>query len=137
MRLGNVGILVAFDAGAQWVELRKFYHRYSRCKLHPVQFEELGAHLFYNARRFNRHPGLITGQGGGRATFLTAPVAGLSPEPVFDAFNKDDYAEVLNAFTGAPLELIRPDEARLLSWLRGSQGRFNRMPIKKFPYIVK
>lgn len=56
LRLGDVGLLAAFDAGAQSVACKDTFERYTRCVLHPQQFEELGARLFYNARLFNRNP---------------------------------------------------------------------------------
>jgi hypothetical protein len=46
LRLGRLGILAVFDAGAQAFDWKSLYRKYRRFRLHPIQLEELAAAMF-------------------------------------------------------------------------------------------
>lgn len=133
LRMGEVGILVAFDAGAQAIASSHAFRRPMRRALHPLQLQELAAHLFYDAHRFNRSPMVITAASGpgGRAFVFVGPIKGISNAPVFDESNPDQYAYVLSVFTGIDYSVIRPNREQVMTFLYDLDGTFKRMPIRK------
>ncbi len=137
LRMGEVGILTAFDFGAQAALQRAFFERFSRCKLHPLQFEELGARLFYNARLFDRNPAFIlVGSDSQEAvtTLMVNPVGGLSSKPIFKGGNGTDFAGMLSRFTGAPLDVLHPTPNQVMTFLLGPDDKYAAMPLRKFSY---
>lgn len=136
IRMGDIGILVAFDAGAQAIGARDAYRRPMRCNLHPIQFEELGAHLFYDAQRFNRSPAVITASGGpnSRAFVMVGPIGGLRDTPVFNASDPAEYAKMLSFFTGVDYKILHPSPKQIMTFLYNEKGRFRRLPLKHYDY---
>lgn len=136
MRLGEVGLLASFDAGAQAISYKEMFCRYARCTLHPQQFEELGARLFYNARLFNRNPPhLFTDSGpDDRAYVFVGPIAGLSEQSVFDPGNKTTYAQLLSRFVYVPLQTLHPAPNKVMTFLHRPDGRFMRLDLRRIPY---
>jgi len=138
LRLGEVEVLAAFDAGAQAFEWQRLYRKYQRFRLHPIQLEELAAAMFYKASLFDRTPKLmISGDARRGYRVFIMPIAGLSTKPVFKPWDRNAFAEYLSTFTGLPAELLAPDGAAggVLTYMtRPDSNRFNRMDIRKFPW---
>lgn len=135
LRVGSVGILAAFDGGAISVDAGQSFSRYSEHRLHPLQFEELGAAFFYKASLFDRVPKFLVAEMPDRCQVMVMPIAGLSPKPVFKKGDPNVYAEVLSLFTGAPMEQIYPDQQRIMTWLRRQHDdAFMFMDIEQVPY---
>jgi hypothetical protein len=136
LRLGSIGILAAFDFGAQAVEGRRFFGRYARYSLHPMQFEELGAFFFYKARLFNRRPTVLLAESGpgGRAMVVVPPIAGMSGGPVFGSWNPQHFAEVLSVFTKTPLHTLHPQPTKIMTWLARPDGSWLRMDLRRIQY---
>ncbi len=122
LRLGQVGILAAFDMGAQTFEGGDFFSRYQGHPLHPVQFGELGANLFMKARVFNRTPKVLIGEYSKVVNFTVLPMAGLSSTPVFWDWEAEDMAEMLMFFLGYSLEEVMPVVGRNATWLENGDG---------------
>jgi hypothetical protein len=137
MRLGSVGILAAFDAGAQAYEWGELYRKYRRYRLHPLQLEELGAAMFCKASLFDRVPKLIvSGDKHGGYQITVMPLAGLSTKPVFQEWNGAVFAEFLSAFTGIPVTHLTPDGGRrVMTFMKGEgSSRFKAIDIRRHPY---
>ncbi|WP_339465489.1 hypothetical protein [Pseudomonas sp. EA_65y_Pfl2_P74] len=136
LRLGKVGILAAFDMGAQTPSGMEFFPRYQGRALHPLQFAELGANLFMKARVLNRTPKVMIGESPGRINFSVLPIAGLSSEPVFGAWEVEDMAEMLKSFLGCPLEVVMPVKGRRVTWLEDSDGSLQTISIDVPPWAA-
>lgn len=137
LRLGSVGILAAFDAGAQAYEWRSLYRKYQRYRLHPLQLEELGAAMFYKASLFDRVPKLmVSGDRKKGYQIMIMPLAGLSTRPVFREWDTAIFAEYLSAFTGMPLEHLAPNGGnRIMTFMTSPNSRrYKAISIKQHPY---
>ncbi|PFG25610.1 hypothetical protein ATH90_4492 [Pseudomonas lurida] len=136
LRLGKVGILAAFDMGAQTFAGTDFFSRYQGHPLHPVQFGELGANLFMKARVFNRTPKVLVGEYSQFVTFSVLPMAGMSSTPVFGIWDAEDMAEMLIFFLGYSLEEVMPVEGRNATWLENSDGSLRFIGMDTPPWIL-
>ena len=137
LRLGSVGLLASFDAGAQAFELGSLYAKYKRYALHPVQLEELGAVMFYKASLFDRVPKLIVlGDRRRGYQIIILPLAGLTMKPVFQEWDNTMFVRYLSEFTGMPLDQLASEDARrVMTFLRGpGSQRFKAININKHPY---
>jgi hypothetical protein len=137
LRLGSVGILAAFDAGAQAYEWRQLYRKYQRYRLHPVQLEELAAAMFYKASLFDRVPHLmISGNRRRGYEIMIVPLAGLSTRPVFREWENPMFVEYLSTFTGMPTDHLAPDGGRqimtFMTW--PETRRYKAIDIKRHPW---
>jgi hypothetical protein len=138
MRLGTRGLLVVADGGALDVEIGHLLRREGRHKLHPLQFEELGAICFYKASLLNRTPKFIMFEQRGRYQVMQMPLAGVSAKPVFDVWQHPQYAEYLAAFTGYPIEVLAPgDRTKVMQWRQDANGARLKLDITKTPYHSK
>jgi hypothetical protein len=132
IRVGNRGIIAAADGGAIDLAIGDAIRSDGARKLHPLQFYELGARIFYKARLFNRTPKYTMMKHKDNFEVMQMPLAGLSGLPVFNDWNHPDYAEVLSAFTGHPIEKIAPgDRSKVMTWLRDQNGKHLNIPLKR------
>jgi hypothetical protein len=136
LRMGSIGLLAAFDSGAQGYEWHHLYKKYSRARLHPLQFEELGAAMFYKASLFDRVPKLmITEHKNKYYEIFTLPLAGLSSRPVFRQWDNTQFAPYLANFTGMPVNHLCPDGKSVMTFMHGPNSpRYRRIDIKENPY---
>lgn len=134
LRMGRIGLLAAFDMGAQKFEGSTFFPRYQKELLHPVQFEELGAWLFAKARKFRRNPAVMLAENDHGIQFNVMPIAGLSPAPVFADIELEEIAEAKMFFLGYPREVIMPVEGQIATWLRNEDGDFRDIPMDFPPW---
>ena len=108
-------------------------------KLHPLQFYELGARIFYKATLFNRTPKYIIMKHADHdgINVMQMPLAGLSARPVFNEWQHPAYAEVLSAFTGYPIEIIAPgDRTKVMQWLADENGEPLDIPMQSGPPVA-
>ena len=134
IRLGDIGILASFDAGTQSIEGEKFFGQYINEKLHPLQFEELGANLFYKASLLTRSPKVIIYEKDEEAIVQFMPIAGLSTKPIFAKWEVENYADFLSMFTAAPKKHINPIQGKIMTWLHNPEGEFMVLDVAKNPY---
>jgi hypothetical protein len=138
MRLGTRGLVVVADGGALDVEIGQLLRREGRYKLHPLQFEELGAICFYKASLLNRTPTFIMFERRGRYQVMQMPLPGLSEKPVFDEWEHPRYAEYLAEFTGYPIEVLAPgDRTKVMQWREDDNGARLKLDIRQTPHLLK
>ena len=131
MRMGNRGIIAVADGGALDIEIGDVVRRDVKRKLHPIQFYEIGARIFYKARLFNRTPKYIMTKHNEDFNVMQMPLAGLSARPVFDEWKHPAYAEMLATFTGYPIETLAPgDRTKVMQWLTDENGEPLDLPMK-------
>ena len=160
LRLGTKGILAAFDGGAQDAVVGDLFRRDATQKLHPLQFEELGAKLFYKASLATRVPYFLIAENAGfhdvillsmddsdnpsrvRAAqhasgavlFQAIPPANETVPSFFRDWDQKLYAQFLSAFSGVPLEVVNPAGNQVMTWLRDDANRFKLIDIRVQPY---
>jgi hypothetical protein len=137
VRLGNRGIIAVADGGAIDMEIGDVVRRDANRKLHPIQFYEIGARIFYKATLFNRTPKYIIMKHDESEDInvMQMPLAGLSALPVFNQWQHPAYAEVLSAFTGYPIEIIAPgDRTKVMQWLADENGKPLDLPYSRAAY---
>lgn len=131
MRLGNRGIIAAADGGAIDIQIGDAIRRDGATKLHPIQFDEIGAKIFYKASLLNRTPKYITMHFGNTYRVMQMPLAGLSDKPVFDPWDHGMYAHYLASFLNTDVERITsPDGSLVSTWLYDKDNNRVRIPIR-------
>ena len=109
--------------------------RLSRSPLHPLQFEELGAVLFYKASLLNRVPKVGINECDGSVHVAVFPLRGLSTTPVFSPWVDADYAKVLAMFTAVPIsELFDPQQGVRTTLQKPENEEVLFMDIAKLPW---
>ncbi len=99
LRMKDFGLLVNLqDNGANKKYHEEIWNKIEGKTLHPIQFEELCAKVFYSAYLFNRLPEyhIIPTE---EAVFIEAmPLRGMDAKPIFDNWNFKIYGQVLENF---------------------------------------
>ena len=99
LRMKDFGLLVNLqDNGANKIYHQDVWNKIEGKTLHPIQFEELCAKVFYSAYLFNRLPeyhSIITDDD----IFIeTMPLRGMSAKPIFDPWQFKVYGQVVENF---------------------------------------
>ncbi len=130
IRLGNRGIIAVGDGGALDLEIGPLVRRDAAVKLHPIQFDEMGARIFYKSSLFNRTPKYVTIHMGKTYRVMQMSLQGLSPKPIFDPWNHQMYARYLAGFLNTDVKrVMSPDGSLVSTWLFDKDNRRVRMPI--------
>ncbi len=161
LRLGTVGILAAFDGGAVDFEIgERVFRKYTHQKLHPNQFEELGATLFYKAYLFQKNPLYYTVEAkgkyfvslismdnpntntwvdervldDGRIVVKATMPEGAEDKPTFGKWDMEEYRIFLARFLHWPIAQIEADSEKIMSLLVDEKGDFLRVDIEQLPW---
>jgi hypothetical protein len=134
-RMGNVGLIsVLQDGGAQ----QKFEYKleqYKKIALHPVQFLEICALVYYKAFLFNRTPKYsIFELPDGTIKVVQLPLGGFSKKPLFDEWEYEKYANTLAGLLGIPVESIFIPPDNVMTWLHEEDGRIKHLDFQIFPW---
>lgn len=133
LRMKDFGLLVNLqDNGANKKYHEEIWNKIEGKTLHPIQFEELCAKVFYSAYLFNRLPEyhiIPTDE----AIFIEAmPLRGMDAKPIFDNWNFKIYGQVIENFwkrwNFLLLEIIKNPE-KPKSYLLEENGDF--LPAEK------
>ncbi len=131
MQLGNRGIIATADGGALDLEIGSVVKRDGAIKLHPVQFNEIGAKIFYKASLFNRTAKYITSHYKKTYRVMQMSLAGLSGKPIFDPWDHRRYAQYLASFMNADVEQISSSDGSLVStWLYDKDSNRVYIPLR-------
>jgi hypothetical protein len=101
MRLGEVGLIVSLmDAGMSKPFTRPILAALHGRPLHPIQFDELMAHVVSVKQRMTRIPKfiLISGKGGESSTIVRMPLGGMSLKPLLYDFEVDHFRPILGHY---------------------------------------
>lgn len=99
LRMKDFGLLVNLqDNGANKVYHEAIWEKINGKTLHPIQFEELCAKLFYSAYLFNRLPEYHTIITEDEIFIETMPLRGMTAKPVFDEWQFKVYGQVVENF---------------------------------------
>lgn len=132
IRMGEVGFIAALQDGGA-LRLVKGLPKFRKVPLHPVQFQEVAAQVFYKVSLLNRSSGfLMVGSEEGMKVFQP-PLGGLSGNPIFDEWVPEHYARILSEFTRIPLERLYFPPGKVWTFLRDSDGRLLFIDVKTDP----
>jgi hypothetical protein len=96
--MGNIGIIACLKDDEQVLEtLSELYQAMKRVKLHPIQFDELCALIFYKSFsmvRDGKYVSMTTPEN--RTTIVKLP--GWSLEPIFSKWDNKIYVRFLEEF---------------------------------------
>ena len=126
VRVGKVGLIACLQDGHA-VRDAFDYSKYDDLPLHPIQFSEMSARIFYDLTRFNRTPKFMLAEFNGSIQVFLNPLGGLSGKPLFDRGNLDGYAKLLALTTRLPEEELHPEPERVVTWLHGPDGKIRSM----------
>ena len=130
MRIGEVGIVANLQDGGSQYLLRDTLKDFFSIPLHPLQFKELTAKVFYKSYLFNRNPKFMVMESKNKKTVTMLPLQGFSDKPIFDEWNQRDYAQILSYYTKYSLDIINPkgnDEVG--TWIRDDNEKLNFIDI--------
>jgi hypothetical protein len=132
LRMKNIGIIAVLgDIGTtkEITTINDFY----KIPLHPIQFNELCAIIFYRSLLLNRNPFFRSTQvnGSDKVETYVSPIQGFSQKPIFDEWDNDVYKEILSVFTGYPLDKLLSYKDMVMTWIRNKNGEINFIPIEE------
>jgi hypothetical protein len=135
MQLGDVGLVACLgDGGACKREIAPLVASLEGRTLHPLQFREVHARIFYIASLFDRVPKYMTIEHDDGIEIMRIPLAGLSRQPVFRTGNASGAAPYLANATGQPVDWLSPDGVNLRSWIFDPAGEFVELGFDEQPW---
>lgn len=130
LRVGDFGLVMCLqDNGANGSYHRELYEQLKNDTLHPIQFEEFSARVFYSNYLFNRLPEYEVMPVGEDIFVEAMPLRGISSKPLFDDWTNKTYGQVLESFWknwGFLLLEIIKNPNQPISFLFDADG--NRIP---------
>lgn len=128
LRMKDFGLIICLqDNGANRNYHREILGKIEGQMLHPVQFEEFNARVFYSAYLFNRLPEYNVLPVGEETYIEAMPLHGMSSKPLFDFWQNKTYGQVLENFWkkwGFLLLEIIKDLENPMSFLLDTEGNF-------------
>ncbi|MBS7565803.1 hypothetical protein KHS38_15455 [Mucilaginibacter sp. Bleaf8] len=99
LRLNDFGIIICLqDNGANGRYHRDLYEQWQNRTLHPIQFEEMNARVFYSAFLFNKLPEYSVLPVGNDIYLEAMSLRGTGGKPTFDFWQNKTYGQVLENF---------------------------------------
>lgn len=99
LRIQNFGLIICLqDNGTNSRYHKELVDKIEHDVLHPIQFEEVCARVFYSAFLFNRLPEYDIMPVGDDIYIEAAALRGTSGRPVFDEWQNKTYGQVLENF---------------------------------------
>jgi hypothetical protein len=128
LRIKDFGLIICLqDNGANRVYHKDILEKIEGQTLHPIQFEEFNARIFYSAYLFNRLPEYNVLPAGDTTYIENMPLRGISSKPLFDFWQNKTYGQVLENFWkkwGFLLLEIIKDPENPMSFLVDADGNF-------------
>lgn len=128
LRVNDFGLIICLqDNGVVARYQQEVYDKIKGQTLHPIQFEEFSARVFYTAYLFNRLPTYDILPVGDSIFIEAAPLRGASAKPMFDEWQTKTYGQVLESFWkkwGYLLFEIIKDPDNAMSFLFDADGEF-------------
>lgn len=99
LRIKDFGLIICLqDNGANRLYHQEVLGKIEGKTLHPIQFEEFNARIFYSAYLFNRLPEYNILPVGDETYIEAMPLRGMSSKPLFDFWQNKTYGQVLENF---------------------------------------
>jgi hypothetical protein len=141
IRMNDVGVVAALqDNGAvrNLGEKALGIQKARKLALHPIQFSEVVARVFYQASLLNRVPKYMSvSSPGGTMEVISLPVQGLSSKPVFDRWDIEQYARALGWSCQRPYEQLYFPGKGVMTFLYDERGAPKYIPLDKSIMVRK
>ena len=99
LRVKDLGLIIVLqDNGVNKHYHKELLEKIGNEPLHPIQFEEVCARVYYSAYLFNRLPQYDLMPVGDQLFIDAQPLRGMSSKPLFDEWQEKTYAQVLENF---------------------------------------
>ncbi|MBD1393636.1 hypothetical protein [Mucilaginibacter glaciei] len=99
LRIKDFGLVICLqDNRANSLYHREVFEKIKGDRLHPIQFEEFSARVFYSNYLFNRLPEYNILPVGEEIYIEAMPLRGMSSKPLFDDWVNKTYGQVLENF---------------------------------------
>lgn len=126
IRLRDMGLIICLqDNGTNARYHQEILDKVAGQTLHPIQFEEICARVFYSAYLFNRMPEYDQQPIGDELYLEAVPLRGMASKPLFDHWQNKTYGQVLENFWKKwgflLLEIIKNPE-KPMSFLTDADG---------------
>ncbi len=126
LRMSAVGLVVCLeDQGSQRELHGEFIDQFTEHPLHPVQFREVAAMIFYKQALMNRVPKYMTllpQNEGDKMQVISMPVQGFSTKPIHDTWSQATYARILSKYLDLPIDDIYRSPDQVMSWIQNPDG---------------
>lgn len=116
LRIGTKGILAVFDGGVHELVLGDHLRKHMGRTLHPIQFEELAAKVFYKATLLDCSTKYLFAETG-RSYDVGVFCGSYSTRPLYRDWHMDEYAKYVSVFTLHPMSFVSPQPGLVHSWL--------------------
>jgi hypothetical protein len=137
LRINDFGLIICFqDNGANRNYHREILAKVEEETLHPIQFEEISARVFYSAYLFNRLPEYTVLPVNDEIYIEAMPLRGMTGKPLFDFWQNKTYGQVLESFWknwGFLLLEIIKDPENPMTFLLNDEGNFKPADTIKMP----
>ena len=128
LRIKDFGLIICLqDNGVNRAYNKEILKKIEGQTLHPIQFEEFNARIFYSAYLFNRLPEYNVLPADETIFIEDMPLRGISSKPLFDFWQTKTYGQVLENFWkkwGFVLFEIIKDPENPKSFLMDTDGNF-------------
>jgi hypothetical protein len=99
IRMGDIGVIACLqDNNSQEQIFEDEFRKIKKHSLHPMQFNELIARIFYKESLRNRIPKYMTFLGKDHLEIVSLPLVGLSSKPIYDDWILSEYAKWVSLY---------------------------------------
>ncbi len=126
IRMGAVGVIACLqDNHALEDDFSDEFLAFQERPIHPIQFRELMAQIFYKRYLMNRLPKYMLispNDGSNHLNIVGMPLEGLSEAPIYNEWSQDEYARILSKLLDCSLEEVYRPPDKVATWLRKPDG---------------
>lgn len=131
LRMNDMGIIACLqDNHAHEDIFGSYFNKIHRIALHPAQFNELVAMIFYKTSLLNRIPKYVTVLLEDRIEVFSLPLQGYSSKPIFDDWSQQEFAKFVSFHCGIPYEQAFHPPDKVWSILFDERQRLKKFNIK-------
>jgi hypothetical protein len=129
--IGVVGVLQDNGAVRMMRERAIGIDKARQLELHPVQFSEVTAKIFYLASLLNRVPKYMTvAPPSGQMEVVALPIGGLSAKPIFKPWKNEDFARALSWSCRLPYDELYFPGRGVWTFLHDEAGTPRHIPFE-------
>ena len=131
LRMNDIGIIACLqDNNFQEQSFGSYFRKIKKISLHPIQFNELIAQVFYKESLRNRIPKYIVHLGKDHLEVISMPLAGMSSKPIYDKWIPAEYARWLSNYCNLDYNHIYKPPDKVWTILFDEKLRLRKMNIK-------
>jgi len=132
IRMGSIGIIACLqDNNTQKDLFNDVFKKIQKIQLHPIQFNELIAKIFYSESLRNRNPKYIIYEGKKYLEIQPLPLFDLSSKPIYDDWANAEYAKFLSFHCRCAYDKVYEETTdRCRTFLYDKENNLRKLDIK-------